>query len=243
MRVETRRPDGAFRGAIAVEDSWDAYWARDANRPYWEQPDSDLVAWLAGLDRGSIHDALDLGCGIGRHVRCLFDAGFRVTAVDSSREALEVLSRHVAHLPVRPAMMRGNCCDDLFPANSFDLVLAHNVIYHGTRLSMKAAVDNVCRWLRPGGLFYFTCPSRRDGKYGRGAQVELHTYRPDNSVHPGDIHYFADQNDLDDLLQRYVITLRDVEEHYWDNAGSREFSSHWRVVARKPPTDGALPAA
>ena len=217
----------------AADNSWDAYWANEANRPYWERPDTDFISWLATPDRPSGGAALDLGCGIGRHVACLQTAGYRVTAVDSSVEALREAMNRTTLLPAIPTFGLGNYHDDLFPPNTFDLVLAYNVVYHGRRTDMQAAVTNVHRWLKAGGLFYFTCPSRRDGKYGRGELVEPNTYRPDNSVHAGDVHYFADAEDLEQILVGFHIRMRDLKEHYWDNAGHRQFSSDWRVAAEK----------
>jgi len=231
MPVPSSDPD-----AVGRRNTWDAYWADQANRPYWERPDPDFASWLAALGRPSDGHALDLGCGIGRHIPCLLDRGFRVTAVDSSAQALQGAALRAATLSPSPSFRLGDYQDDLFAPSTFDLVLAFNVIYHGTKASMKAAIQNVHRWLKPGGLLYFTCPSRRDGKCGRGEFVEPNTYRPDNSVHAGDVHYFADAEALEQLLVGYRIRLRDLKEHYWDNAGHRQFSSHWRIAAERLET-------
>ena len=59
------------------------------------------------------------------------------------------------------------------------------------------------------------------------------TFRPLNSVHSGDIHYFSDEGDILDLLREFSQVSRDVNEHYWDNNGIRQFSSYWQVLAMK----------
>jgi hypothetical protein len=47
------------------------------------------------------------------------------------------------------------------------------------------------------------------------------------------IHYFASEADLRDFLQRFEITSKNVDEHYWDNNGLRQFSSYWQITAIK----------
>jgi hypothetical protein len=90
------------------------------------------------------------------------------------------------------------------------------------------------QWLlRTNGLFYFTCPSRDDGKYGFGREVAPHTFLCEKSVTPGDIHYFADEADLKELLSGFVQVDRAKREGYWDNRGKRQFYSNWHVLVRK----------
>lgn len=88
--------------------------------------------------------------------------------------------------------------------------------------------------LRPGGLFFFTCPTRRDGKYGHGPEVAAHTFACENSVTPGDIHYFADDADLRSLLDGFELRGLRADEGFWDNQGRRQFYSNWLVLAGKP---------
>ena len=87
--------------------------------------------------------------------------------------------------------------------------------------------------LKPVGLFFFTCPTRRDGKYGYGEQEAPHTYRCTKSITPGDIHDFADEADLDELLIGFCQLSRQTGEGYWDNEGVRQFYSNWQIVAEK----------
>ena len=120
-----------------------------------------------------------------------------------------------------------------FPAESFDIVLSYNVIYHGYREQFAQAIEHVRVLLKPAGLFFFTCPTRQDGKYGYGEQVAPHTFLCTRSITPGDIHYFADEADLDELLAGFRQLSREKDEHYWDNEGVQQFSSYWRILAEK----------
>ena len=81
-----------------------------------------------------------------------------------------------------------------------------------------------------------TCPTRQDGKYGHGACVAPHTYLAIKSVTPGEIHYFADQADLDALLAGFRLVWRKKREGHWDNHGVRQFYSNWHILVERRPS-------
>jgi SAM-dependent methyltransferase len=188
---------------------------------------------MDSLERQKIHDVLDLGCGIGRHAILFAESGFNVTAVDDSQKALDILREKASEIQVPVTCSKGSYTEDNFIENSFDLVVAYNVLYHGYREDFGQSVQLVYRYLRPGGLFFFTCPTRQDDKYGNGEKEKENTYRSLNSVHPGDIHYFADEDDMLYFLRDFSGNDLERKEHYWDNRGVRQFSSSWHVLARK----------
>jgi tellurite methyltransferase len=111
--------------------------------------------------------------------------------------------------------------------------VAFNVIYHGFKDDVKLALNLIHKWLKPGGILFFTCPTIRDAKYGTGEFIAPKTYRPLKSIHIGDIHYFADAGDISELLSSFKIISRMQDEHYWNNDGTLQFSSYWQITAQK----------
>jgi tellurite methyltransferase len=212
--------------------SWDSYWESEPNLDYWLEPDRAVTGLVKQLDKAKAREVLDLGCGVGRHTLPFARAGFSVTAADISDSALAVLRKRAGE-DKRVRIVKGAYSEDLFPADSFDLVLAWNVLYHGSREDFKGAAGLIHKWLRPEGLLFFTCPTRRDAKYGNGEEVAPNTYRSQNSMHPGDVHYFADEADIRDFIFGFKVISKETDEHYWDNKGNRQFSSYWHVLARK----------
>jgi SAM-dependent methyltransferase len=93
-------------------------------------------------------DALDLGCGTGRHVTStLAAAGFRVTGLDVSARSLDVARQEL------PAVrfLEGDMATATFPPCSFDLVTAFYSIIHLPREEHGDLLRRVAGWLRPGG--------------------------------------------------------------------------------------------
>ena len=121
-----------------------------------------------------------------------------------------------------------------FSPETFNIVLSFNVIYHGHRERFAQAIEHAAYLLKPGGLFFFTCPSREDGKYGFGECLAPHTYRSTKSVTPGDVHYFSGLDDLEALLAAFRMVSLERDEGYWDNQGVSQFYSNWHVLAEKP---------
>ena len=213
--------------------NWNSHWKEESQRNYWQVPAAEIIRLRDSLDKQKIQDVLDLGCGIGRHAILFAESGFNVTAVDDSPKALDILRGKASEKQLTITCIEDSYTEDIFAENSFDLVIAYNVLYHGNREGFDRSVQLVYRYLKPEGLFFFTCPTRHDAKYGNGEEIAEHTYKPLNSVHPGDIHYFADEDDIACFLGDFTGYTIDREEHYWDNSGVRQFSSSWHILAKK----------
>lgn len=107
---------------------------------------------LAARAQGGPLRILDAGCGTGNNVRHLGERG-RATGVDLSDEALrfcrtrgvEVVRAELLALP--------------FPAGTFDCVTSFDVLYHRWVRDDRAAVAEMVRVLRPGGLLLLRVPA------------------------------------------------------------------------------------
>ena len=106
------------------------------------------LAAEAGLVRSG--DALDLGCGTGRHATAhLAAAGLAVTGVDVSGRSIAVARREVPSA----RFLVGDMATIAFAADSFDLVTAFYSIIHLPRDEHGRLLRRIARWLRPGGGF------------------------------------------------------------------------------------------
>ena len=172
---------------------------------------------------------LDLGCGLGRNAIAFAQAGFNVTATDLSPTAVSHLQEWAQQLDLRIRTMTCDFIEDVFAPESFDIIISFNVLYHGYREELAQAIGNVQKWLKQGGIFYFTCPTRQDGEYGKGKELAPHTFE----FEPGHQHYCADETDLDKLLVGFKQLSRKKREHQWEHEGISQFSSRWRVLVEK----------
>ena len=212
---------------------WDQFWSQDGNQDWWKVPAPQVLELLASLSPASHPMILDLGCGLGRHSIPFAQAGFIVTALDTSLSAIQFLQASARQLNLDIGLLVGDFLHPGLHRNKFDLVLSYNVLYHGYREQLALGIHNAYQLLKSGGLFYFTCPSRQDGKYGFGLETAPHTYLSTKSILPGDMHYFCDQADIDELLAGFRLVSRTTDEGYFDNRGQQQFYSNWLVLAQK----------
>jgi tellurite methyltransferase len=101
---------------------------------------------------------LDAGCGSGRNIRYLLDAGFDVSAVDNDVNAISEVMLSAADLnaSLPPTNFRREPVEALsFPDASMDVVLSVAVLHFASSEEHFAAmVESMWRVLKPGGLFF-----------------------------------------------------------------------------------------
>jgi 2-polyprenyl-3-methyl-5-hydroxy-6-metoxy-1,4-benzoquinol methylase len=166
---------------------WDRRWRDDAGRSDWLKPEVDVAAAIEMLRAREARDALDLGCGVGRHALALAEAGFAVAALDGSDSGIAYLQASAARHGLTVDAQSGLMTELPFDDGSFDFVLAWNVIYHGDPAIVDRCVAEIWRVLRPGGLYQGTMLSKRNGNFGVGREVAPDTFvidGIDDKAHP-----------------------------------------------------------
>lgn len=119
--------------------------------------ETDYVHRLIQFSCPDARTVLNLGCGSGRHDRCLTDKGYMVTGVDFSEEMLSVARNSAGdnsaldywHGDVRSIRLE----------KTFDVVISlfHVMSYQQANHDLKAAFTSACCHLKPGGTFIFDC--------------------------------------------------------------------------------------
>ncbi|WP_242894986.1 class I SAM-dependent methyltransferase [Actinomadura litoris] len=131
---------------------WDARYA-ESDRIWSGDPNTVLVRETAALPPGT---ALDLGCGEGADAVWLAGRGWRVTATDVSRVALERAVRHAADAGVadRVDLQRHDLAVS-FPAGTYDLVSAQ-FLHSPAPLPREEVLRAAAAAVAPGGTLLIT---------------------------------------------------------------------------------------
>jgi SAM-dependent methyltransferase len=128
--------------------SWDAEYA--AGRYFGEDP-VDFVADIVTASRdASVHRGLYIGCGNGRNYVPLTEAGLDLTGLDISATAISQLADR---LPSRRDRLVTGDLSALPPGQRFPLVVAIQVMQHGTRAQVHRLLAEALARVVPGGLF------------------------------------------------------------------------------------------
>lgn len=205
---------------------WDAIWKTEEGRTHWLAPEPFVLSLLPRFKHEGLNGALDLGCGLGRHSILLAQEGFRVCGMDTSPAGLEFALHWAEQENVAFGLVLAEMGQLPFAGDSFHLILAWNVIYHGTMEYIQRTVAEVERCLRPGGYLLCSLISTTNDQCGLGQEIEKGTYCiPDHKEKNFPHHYF-DRAEIEALLRRFsVLECEDVP-------GGRPGSYHWEVLGR-----------
>lgn len=102
--------------------------------------------FLKHLSAGS--RILDLGCGSGRDSLLFLQRGFRVTALDGSKELCNSAAKLIGQAVICKTF------DEINYEEEFDGVWACASLLHVTSEELKSAIGNAIKALKPGGVFY-----------------------------------------------------------------------------------------
>jgi SAM-dependent methyltransferase len=138
----------------AARDYYERYWSASEGAP----PDTDpltesRVKLFLRYSEGRRGTLLDAGCGGGRAMSLLADAGYQVTGIDISLGALGK-----ARARSLQAIVVAGVVDSALPFAdcSFDAVLSCEVIEH--LLDVPGFLSELNRVLRPGGSMFLSTP-------------------------------------------------------------------------------------
>ncbi len=147
-------------------DEWDQRYR--TGQQVFETPAPLVVQFTRDVAPG---DALDLACGPGRNALYLAERGWRVTAVDGSEVAVEMLRAKNPAIDARIADLEAGAF--AVPPDAFDLVLSCYYLQRNLIPLMKSA-------LRPGGLLimivHLAGADQPEGTATRGFPGELASF-------------------------------------------------------------------
>ena len=199
---------------------WDAFYIGDLAH----KPPSDFAKFAA--DYMLPHKMLiDIGCGNGRDSMYFCNMGLKVTAIDSSMEAINSFDKSMPVFAV---------CDDFVKTKAllcidYDYCYARWSIHAIPQSGQDELLPNIFRSIKNGGLLFVESRTVNDVKYGEGEPLGLHEYICDN-------HYrrFLDPNAF--ILQLEAIGFEIVyyEESDTFSIIGNDAPMLMRVIAKKP---------
>jgi SAM-dependent methyltransferase len=218
---------------------WDRIFS---SRPWGRYPPEELVRFMARRFAGQRDKSglkvLEVGCGPGANLWYLAREGYAVAAIDGSPAAIEqARERLLAEDLLRP----GNAPDlrvgdfAVLPWNSetFDAVIDIEALYANPMATIREALGEVRRVLKPGGAFFAKMFGAETTGAESGEALEPGTRQnPTEGPCAGTplAHYFT-RAELEELLAGFSEAGLDWVKRSEANGGTLVFE--WLVSARK----------
>jgi SAM-dependent methyltransferase len=176
----------------AGAEFWDQFYRRrleSGNDLDWEGLWTE--PFLVPLRQAGARTILELGCGTGNDAARLADAGYSVTAVDLSSEAIgRARARYgsVARFVIADMTQRLP-----FPGGSFDAVMSNVAMHMFPDAVTRAVFAEVERVVRSGGLFLFHVNALEDRPL-RARSLPARELEPDYVVEESGqtMHFFSE---------------------------------------------------
>jgi len=200
-------------------------------REYWSIPSGHVFEFALHLNRRGHRKVYDLGCGIGRHVFFLIDMGFDVYGSDYSLDAVREVNQRLEEIRHPHRIKHESMTEISEPDESYDAVIAYNVVYHAYLADMMKVLNNVHRILKPGGSLLITFQSKNSPIYNKEEEVEPGTIIKKDGHEAGIPHHMLDRDDIPEILSGYRIEELSYVEHEYDEMKYK--GCHFVVTAVK----------
>ena len=221
------------------------------NRGFMSEKLDHYSARFAEYAGGLDDEVLDIGCAYGVATRAALDAGARVMACDMEAGHLRILEEET------PAAQRSSLRTTVgvlpevdFPDAAFGALLCSRVIHFLLAAEIRASLDKMYLWLRPGGRaflvadtpytgFWFKVAPEYERRKAAGEEwpcliEDVSTFMESGTLPDGMLPYL---NPLDpDILHRECERAGFIVEEagFTGRDGSIEGRNHAGAIALKP---------
>lgn len=187
-----------------LRTSWENQYAR-SKRP-WRGPADHALEFSAQ------ETVLELGCGNGKALQPVLEAGCHCVAIDHSANALRacaLLRRAKGDLE----LVKGDIGELPFADSRFERVLGIHILEHLLLQARRQAAREIARVMAPDARLNVIVFGRNDMRYGKGEEVEKDTFRRGDGI----IYHYFDEQELISLFAELApldVSKRTAEKRF-----------------------------
>ena len=140
-----------------AQETWNNFFKKRGR--YYLIPHPQTPKIISKLRSFRVKTVLDLGCGSGRHAIALTKAGFTLTGIDFSEEAISLARKWAKQEKVKINFKRGDFHKKLpFKDKSFDATIAISALQFQDTEALQYTISEVHRVLKDRGIIFLTLP-------------------------------------------------------------------------------------
>jgi SAM-dependent methyltransferase len=234
------------RSLVGPDPAWEQIFS---SREWGKYPPEHVVRFVARTfyraSRRSDVRLLEIGCGPGANVWFAAREGFSVSGIDGSASAIRGANERLSSEGLHADLRVGDFTSLPWADNTFDGVVENVSLYCNGSESIRAALAEVRRVLKPGGPFQASFFTTNTWGYGLGTLVEPDGFT-DIVVGPlvgTGFCLFMSRERLMALFQDFASVS--VERTSWTMENEKQLVEQFVITCRNPEKcpEGRLPKA
>lgn len=213
-------------------------WNCIEDKSMWLQPCEESWYYAEKWRREGRRSVLDLGCGLGRHSVLFAKYGFKVTAMDVSRDAIDFLRGYRKKQGVDLTCRLADMEEMPFADDAFDCVFAMHSAGHADTVGMNKVMKEIKRVLKPDGEVFMTLCSKETWTYAQSGlpKVDSNTVIKTDGPEQGVPHFFVDKDDIENLFADFELTkVRHIDDCFSEGKWKNQKHYFIEAVIRKEP--------
>lgn len=214
--------------------AWD--WSKNESSK-WLAPAVEACYLAESWKSKGFKKFLDLGCGLGRHSIYFAQKGYEVNSVDLSQYAVDYLNSWAKKEQLNIA---SDVCDMLnlsFDDDTFDCIIAYNVVYHTDTQGFIKSLGEITRVLRSGGELFITLISKDTWSFQRAdkyKRIDDNTIlRDDDDTERNVPHFYVNIKDIKKYFNDFEFVNVPIEQTEYNIESTEYFSKHFCLIVRK----------
>jgi SAM-dependent methyltransferase len=219
--------------AVGPDPAWEQIFS---TREWGKYPPEHVVRFIArtfyrAADRSHVR-LLEIGCGPGANVWFMAREGFNVSGIDCSPTAIRKAGERLANEGLTADLRVGDNAALPWPDNTFDGVLENVSLYCNGSESIRAALSEMRRVLKPGAPLQASFFSTRTWGYGAGTQVEPDGFRYVTEGPLADTGFclFLTRDRLTEFFQDFAIVS--IERISWTMENENHLVEQFVIACR-----------
>ena len=184
---------------------------------FWNTPAKEVYFLAQSWKDKGYKEFLDVGCGFGRNSIFMAKQNFNVSTFDLSEYSVETTKQKAKEQNV---ILKNICVADMlnmpYQDNSFDCLLAMNVISHTDKIGFNKILSEIKRVLKPNGEAYFTVGSKESYWFNNPVCIPVDDctkIRVEDGPENGIPHFYINDDDCKTLFNDFkIIEITNVRE-------------------------------
>ncbi|MFH1231255.1 MAG: class I SAM-dependent methyltransferase [Planctomycetota bacterium] len=172
------------------------------------KPQKDIPKISVLFRQQCVKRILDLGCGSGRHTVYFAKKGFDVYGIDIARQGLRITKLWLRKEGLKADLKCGSVYDKLpYPDKFFDALISIQVINHARIETIRKAIGEIERILKPKGIIFITVAKTHRGRFHtrKSKLIAPRTCIPLEGKEKGLIHHLFTKDALKKEFRNFLI--------------------------------------